>query len=142
MQSTAKLSTGFALLFPLLVLGLPITDTLVSMIRRFLGSFLPEQNGVKQRTLLKKLYGMFRPDSAHIHHRLISMGLGHRNSVITLYGVSAVFGMGALALTQIGSTEKLIAFTLIGCILFITGIRILRYREIAIFNNGLLIPFY
>jgi UDP-GlcNAc:undecaprenyl-phosphate GlcNAc-1-phosphate transferase len=142
LQSTAKLSTGFALLFPLLVLGLPITDTLVSMIRRFLGSFLAGQNGDKTKPLFKKIYGMFRPDSAHIHHRLLSLGLSHRNTVIILYAVSAIFGVGAFVLTKIENTEMLIVFALIGCFIFVLGIKKLRYHEIAIFNNGLLMPFY
>ncbi len=36
----------------------------------------------------------------------------------------------------------LFVFALIGCFIFILGIKKLRYHEIAIFNNGLLMPFY
>ncbi|MEX0609996.1 MAG: hypothetical protein WD016_07445 [Balneolaceae bacterium] len=140
-QSATKMSTGFALLFPLLVLGLPITDTIISMIRRFLGSYLPNKNGSGD-SFLHNLHGMFRPDSSHIHHQLISLGLTHRNSVIVLYIVSAVFALGAFSITQIESKGTTIAFGLIFCAALFLGIKKLQYQEIAIFNNGLLMPLY
>ncbi|MEX0721765.1 MAG: hypothetical protein WD059_13915 [Balneolaceae bacterium] len=140
-QSATKISTGFALLFPILVLGLPITDTIISMIRRFLGSFL-KQNKEESNSLLRKLYSMFRPDSSHIHHQLISLGLSHRNSVIVLYAVSAAFALGAFSLTVIESVETTVVFGLLLCIGLFMGIKRLRYHEIEIFNNGLLMPLY
>ncbi|MEX2574281.1 MAG: hypothetical protein WD317_08290 [Balneolaceae bacterium] len=142
MQSTTKLSTGFALLFPMLVLILPITDTLISMARRFFGSYLSEQTGEKNESLVHKLHGMFIPDKSHIHHQLLSLGLTHRNTVLLLYVVSAFFAAGAFAITQIDSIEKSVSMAvLFGFVLF-TGIKKLRYHEIAIFNNGLMLPLY
>lgn len=140
-ESTTKISTGMALLFPMLVLGLPITDTLVSMLRRFLSNYLPEKPGISS-SVMHKIHGMFTPDRSHIHHRLISLGLTHRSSVIVLYLVSAFFAFFAFAITQIENIEKtyLIALT-VGFLLFL-GVKKLRYREIAIFNNGMMIPFY
>ncbi len=141
-HSTTKISTGFALLFPMLVLGLPIADTLISMLRRFLGGFLPEQESQEQQSIRGKIYRMFTPDSAHIHHQLLSLGLTHRNTVILLYVVSSCFAIAAFATTQINTFKPFIilSFLLIGA-LFV-GIKKLRYREIAIFNNGIMLPFY
>lgn len=142
-QSATKISTGFALLFPLLVLGLPITDTLVSMIRRFLGTFLKnKKDGEESGSMLRKLHIMFRPDRSHIHHQLISLGLTHRNSVIVLYLVSAAFAIGAFSLTLIENVEKTIVISLIFILALFLGIKKLRYYEMAIFNNGLLMPLY
>lgn len=142
-QSATKISTGFALLFPLLVLGLPIVDTLISMVRRFLGSFLNKSEDKEHSTsIFGKLYAMFRPDRSHIHHQLISLGLTHRDSVIVLYLVSAIFAIGAFAFTQIQNLNTSIAAGLILLMIIILGIKKLRYREIAIFNNGLLMPLY
>lgn len=140
-QSATKISTGFALLFPLLVLGLPIADTLVSMIRRILGSFL-HSNPQQKVSLMGKLHSMFLPDRSHIHHQLVSLGLTHRNTVILLYLVSAVFAAGAFALTQFEDVNKSILTGLVLIFIIIAGIKNLRYREISIFNNGLLMPFY
>lgn len=142
-HSTTKITTGFALLFPLLVLVLPITDTLVSMVRRFLGSMLrdaePSQN---QHSVLRKIHGMFKPDRSHIHHQLLSLGLSQTKAVLLLYGISGFFALGAFAVTLVdGFQESLILAILFGVILF-TGINKLRYREISIFHNGLIMPIY
>ncbi|HEX6983557.1 MAG TPA: hypothetical protein VF181_12430 [Balneolaceae bacterium] len=141
-QSTTKISTGFALLFPMLVLGFPITDTLISMLRRFLGGYMPERSKEKSKSLAGKLHEMFTPDSSHIHHQLLSLGLTHRNTVLLLYFVSAFFALGAFAITQVDNIEMLLIIGLmLGFVLF-HGIKKLRYREIAIFNNGMMLPIY
>lgn len=141
-HSSAKISTGFALLFPILVLGLPITDTLVSMLRRFLSNYLPEKNREDYIPIGQKIRGMFKPDSSHIHHQILSMGVTHRNTVLLLYCVSAFFALGAFSTTRVDNAVQSITIALfIGIILFL-GIKKLRYREIAILNNGMMLPVY
>ncbi len=76
-----KASTTVALLVPMLALGVPIFDTLFTMVRRFL----------ERRPL-------FSPDRGHIHHRLLDMGLTHKRAVLTLYGVSIVFTITSIAI--------------------------------------------
>lgn len=141
-QSTTKISTGFAVLFPLLVLALPITDTIISMIRRLFASFLHDNNPAIKPSLVRRLYGMFSPDKSHIHHQLLSLGLSHRNTVVLLYAVSGIFAMGGFLLTRANTLEQSLAITGIFIFLLIAFIRKLKYHEIAIFNNGLMIPFY
>lgn len=77
-----KASTAVAILVPMIALGVPIFDTLFTVVRRFL----------ERRPL-------FSPDRGHIHHRLLDMGLTHRRAVLTLYGVSIVFTVAAIALS-------------------------------------------
>ncbi len=77
-----KTSTAVSLLVPMAALGLPIFDTLFSMLRRFL----------EKRPLLS-------PDRGHIHHRLLELGLTHRRAVIVLYAVSVAFAACALLLS-------------------------------------------
>ena len=67
---------------PIIALGVPIFDTLFTMVRRFL----------ERRPL-------FSPDRGHIHHRLLDMGLTHRRAVLILYGVSVVFTAAAIAVS-------------------------------------------
>lgn len=141
-QSTAKLTTGFALLFPILVLALPITDTLVSMLRRLLGSFLKKYPNNDAPSLLRRMHGMFSPDKSHIHHRLLSMGLSHRGTVLVLYGVSIFFAFSAFLFTQIDTVERSITIAVGLGIILILGIKKLHYHEMAIFNNGLMLPIY
>lgn len=140
-QSTTKISTGMALLFPMLVLGLPITDTLVSMLRRFLSNYMPGKSG-STSSILNKLHGMFTPDRSHIHHRLLSLGFTHRSSVLVLYFVSAFFAFFAFAITQIDNIEKSYTIALIVGFALFLGVKKLRYREISIFNNGMIMPFF
>ena len=68
-KSTALV--GLAL--PALALGIPIFDTLFSMLRRFL----------ERRSL-------FAPDRSHLHHRLLEMGLNQRRAVLVIYAVTLV----------------------------------------------------
>lgn len=75
-----KASTAVSILVPILALGLPILDTLFSIVRRFL----------ERRPI-------FSPDRGHIHHRLLDMGITHRRAVLILYGFSAVFTVLAIA---------------------------------------------
>src|SRR5262245_35603269 len=79
---TQKTATALAVFVPLLVLGLPIIDTLFSMIRRFKGQKRHDTNW------LQALRHMFKADQGHFHHRLMALGLSHRNAVLTLYTVS------------------------------------------------------
>lgn len=141
-QSTAKVTTGFAVLLPMLVLAIPITDTLVAMVRRLISSFLKKNPEESYQSILHRLYKMFTPDKLHIHHRLLSLGLSHRNAVLVLYMVSMFFAFSTFLFMQIDTVQKsfAIAFTL-GVVLLLF-IKKLRYREMAIFHNGLMIPLY
>ncbi len=71
---------GFTL--PAFALGIPILDTALTMVRR----------GVLQRRSL------FAAERGHVHHRLIDMGVKHRDAVIILYAVTlACAAVGAAA---------------------------------------------
>lgn len=87
-----KTSTAVSLLVPVIALGVPIFDTLFSMVRRFL-----ERRPV------------FSPDRGHIHHRLLDLGLTHRRAVMILYGVSVVLTVAAIAVSVGRSWETGVA---------------------------------
>lgn len=111
-QTNQKSSTTVAILVPIVALGLPITDTLLAMVRRAL-------NGRP----------MFSADRGHIHHKLLDLGLSQRQAVIVLYGTSIVLGGLALLLTVASSTQSaliLIAMALLGFL----GVRKLGYGQI------------
>jgi UDP-GlcNAc:undecaprenyl-phosphate/decaprenyl-phosphate GlcNAc-1-phosphate transferase len=76
-------SAAVAILVPIVSLGLPITDTLLAMTRRYM-------RGAP----------LFQGDREHIHHRLLARGLSHRRSVLVLYGASGVCGTVALLLVS------------------------------------------
>jgi UDP-GlcNAc:undecaprenyl-phosphate/decaprenyl-phosphate GlcNAc-1-phosphate transferase len=87
-KSHHKASTAVAIIVPVIALGLPITDTLLAMARRAL-------RGAP----------LFQADRDHIHHRLLQMGLTHRQVVLVLYGASVVLGAMALVLTASSSLQ-------------------------------------
>jgi hypothetical protein len=124
---------------PMLALGLPIMDTLLSMTRRLMRSILPQESN--PTSMMGKLVGMFLPDRGHIHHKLIDMGLSHRNVVLLLYVVSCAFGLGAFAVTVTNNfIASLIVFTV--AIASFIGVSQLRYKEMAVLRNGVLLPMY
>lgn len=84
-SGTMKSVTAISLAVPILVLGLPLFDTLFAMTRRL----------VNGRPIGER-------DRGHIHHRLVDMGLSHRMSVTILYVVSAALGLVSIALTDKG----------------------------------------
>jgi UDP-GlcNAc:undecaprenyl-phosphate/decaprenyl-phosphate GlcNAc-1-phosphate transferase len=94
-----KASTAVSLLIPTIALGLPIFDTLFSMLRRYL----------EKRPI-------FSADRGHIHHRLLELGLTHRRAVMALYGVSVAFAACAILVSLGGDWVKsgaILAVTLV-----------------------------
>jgi UDP-GlcNAc:undecaprenyl-phosphate GlcNAc-1-phosphate transferase len=138
-QSSTKGSTAFAILIPVLALGLPIMDTLLSMVRRFLHSFLPQNS--KSESFARKLESMFVPDRSHIHHQLLKRGFSHRDAVLLLYLVACVFGSVAFAVTVTNNFAASVILVAVGTAT-IVGIRQLRYREIALLQNGVFLQLY
>lgn len=74
-----KSVTLFSIFVPLLLLGVPLFDTLFAIIRR----------SVNQT-------GIMSPDKNHLHHRLMSKGLSHRNTVLFIYGMGLTFSIIAI----------------------------------------------
>lgn len=66
---------------PALLLGLPVADLLVVMVRR-----------------LRRGASCFRPDKNHVHHRLLDAGFDHYEAVIVIYSVHALFVLAAVLL--------------------------------------------
>lgn len=68
-----KSRTIVALALPALALGLPIFDTIFTMLRRYLNR-----------------RGIMSPDRGHLHHILLDMGLRHRHVVIVMYVLTVI----------------------------------------------------
>ena len=109
---TQKSPTLIGIIVPVLALGLPITDMLMTIARRFLG----------RRSL-------FVADRGHIHHRLLDMGLTHRRSVLSLYLLSIAFTIVALV-TYFGRSWE-IGFALFAMTAILVGV----VRFVGYFNS-------
>ncbi len=86
----------------LLVLGVPIIDTFWIIVRRLTRGRSP-----------------FTPDRSHIHHRLLDLGLSHRDTVLVIYGICAALGVIALVLSEVSQLYAFLGiFVVSGLILF------------------------
>jgi len=94
-----KSETIVALALPGLALGLPIFDTIFSMVRRYLGR-----------------RGMMSPDRKHLHHKLLDAGLCQRHVVIAMYGLTVLAaGLGMFMMVA----QKVGAVTIFFCVLLL-----------------------
>ena len=106
-----KSPTVIAVAIPIVSLGLPILDVAVAVVRRFLSC-----------------KGLFDADREHIHHKLLSRGISHRQAVLVLYGVSACFGLLSLFLLDARATAVATVLVVVGMGVLI-GVQHLRYPE-------------
>ena len=139
-----KGTATFAILVPLLALGLPIIDTGLSMVRRLLRSLHimeidEEKNEIKFFFL--DGFSMFRADRDHIHHRLLQMGFTQRKTVILLYAISLILGGLAFSSVYFKNINYALFLTTIGIASYI-GVKKLGYSEIQILRNGALLPLF
>ncbi|MGC8742906.1 MAG: glycosyltransferase family 4 protein [Verrucomicrobiia bacterium] len=91
-----------SLLIPAIILGYPVIDTLLSMIRRFL-----------------KGKSMFSGDRRHIHHRLVELLADQRKAVFIIYIGSIIFSGLAIMIVMENNFGVAIGFLLIGILLFV-----------------------
>jgi UDP-GlcNAc:undecaprenyl-phosphate/decaprenyl-phosphate GlcNAc-1-phosphate transferase len=100
--------------FPILVLGVPIFDTLFSMLRRFLGR-----------------RGLTSPDKGHFHHRLLQRGFTQQQVVFVAYAITIVISsLGMLMLRTRGINSVLLfVICLILHILIFRTMGAVRLRE-------------
>ena len=112
----AKTYTAIVLIAPLIVLALPIFDTLFAIVRRAIKG--------------KSIKAILQPDKGHLHHRLMAKGYTQKQSVLILYGLSAVLGMFAIILLDSG-IWKALSFALM-----IVAIIAIGYKDIFQVNNN------
>lgn len=94
---------------PVIILGVPITDTVVAIVRR-------------------KLSGRpaMEADKMHLHHRLLAMGFTHRGAVLVVYAIATLFSLIALLLnvsSRLGGILLLLSL-LLGMEILIEGLEI------------------
>jgi len=78
-----KRATMVAVLIPVLVLALPLFDTVWAILRR-------KVNGKP----------IMQADKGHIHHRLMRTGMGQRRTVLCLYGICGIMGVAAVLMSR------------------------------------------
>ena len=97
--TNTKSSALVGLALPVLALGIPIFDTLFTMLRRF----------IQRRS-------MFAPDKSHFHHMLLGHGLNHAHVAVVAYVVTIIVAGMGLFLMVTHSFASIIVF---GCSLLL-----------------------
>ena len=105
----SKTSSITAYALPAVALGVPIIDSMCTMIRR----------GIIERR------SIFNAERGHIHHRLLDLGLHQRHVVIVLYAVTlAATALGSFMLVTDGAGDIVVSlciFVLLAMLFRVTG---------------------
>ena len=86
-----KTTVTVGVFVPVLALALPIFDTAFAIIRR-----------------LASGRSIGEADRDHLHHRLLRLGLSHRNTVLVMWTISAWLGLSAVAVTEVSLAQALL----------------------------------
>jgi UDP-GlcNAc:undecaprenyl-phosphate GlcNAc-1-phosphate transferase len=114
-----KSSALVGLALPVLALGIPIFDTLFSMLRRFL----------ERRS-------MFAPDRSHFHHKLIDLGLRQRHVVLLIYIITALAaGLGLFMMVTHHISSLIVFFCIL--LLLLLAFRVVGSVQIREIVSGL-----
>ena len=92
----SKGATVISIFIPMIIMGIPVFDTAFAIIRRI---------------FLRK--PIFEADKGHLHHSLLSLGLSHRQTVLTIYAISAVMGLAAVMLALLTSAQAVILLLMV-----------------------------
>ncbi|MFL5576293.1 MAG: glycosyltransferase family 4 protein, partial [Gemmatimonadaceae bacterium] len=113
--SSQKSQTIVAVAIPVVSLGLPVLDTTLAIVRRFLRG-----------------QPIFSPDRGHIHHRLLNLGHSPRQVALLLYAACALLALGAMVLVN---NSEYVAVVLVlvglGAGFAIQRLRFAEFEELA-----------
>jgi UDP-GlcNAc:undecaprenyl-phosphate/decaprenyl-phosphate GlcNAc-1-phosphate transferase len=71
--------TFISFIIPVIILGVPISDTFFAILRRIINN-----------------QPLSAPDKSHLHHCLLRLGYSHRQTVLLIYAMAAFFGLVAV----------------------------------------------
>ena len=101
----AKTYTLIVIVAPLIILGLPVIDTLVAIVRRIIKG--------------KSIKAIMKPDKGHLHHKLLKLGFNQREAVLIMYAITAALGIFAIVLLDSGIWKALSFLILVVAIIAI-----------------------
>lgn len=116
--------TALAVVIPIISFGVPILDTALAIVRRFLRG-----------------EPLFKADRGHIHHRLYELGHSPRGVALLVYGASALCALLSLLLVRPSGQVEAAVFVVLGVVALI-GVQRLNIPELLelrrILHRGLL----
>ena len=94
--------TMTTLLVPIGLLVVPIMDTLFAIVRRIVNH-----------------HPISMPDKCHLHHQLLNLGLSHRNVVLVIYLLDALFASAMLVYVLVDNTIGIIIYAILFVLVFV-----------------------
>ncbi|WP_283678071.1 MraY family glycosyltransferase [Lentilactobacillus sp. Marseille-Q4993] len=115
-----KNATFITVLIPVMILGVPITDTVYAIFRRLLNR-----------------EPISHADKRHLHHRLMQIGLTHRQTVLVIYGIALIFSFISLLypISNLWGSVLLTIAVLIGLELFVETIGLVGEKRQPMLNG-------
>ena len=104
---------GYAIIsfiIPFLILGLPIFDTSVAIIRR-----------------IHDKRPIMGADRGHLHHKLIDMGFSQKQTVAILYVIAMLLGLSAVVLIEQGAQTAFLMISIV-LLMLIFGGRVMSWQ--------------
>jgi UDP-GlcNAc:undecaprenyl-phosphate GlcNAc-1-phosphate transferase len=109
--------TFVSFIVPVVMLGIPISDTFFAIIRR-----------------MRNKQKWSDPDKSHLHHCILNMGFSHRQTVLIIYAIAAMFGIAAIifSMAKLWGAILLVIVILVAIELFveIIGLAGKNYRPL------------
>jgi UDP-GlcNAc:undecaprenyl-phosphate GlcNAc-1-phosphate transferase len=98
-----------SIFIPIAILAVPILDTLFAIIRRLL-----------------KHQSISTPDKQHLHHQLLKMKFSHRNTVLIIYLITALFSTASILYTLHDTSDVFIGRIIYGILMIIVVIFVFK----------------
>lgn len=127
MASYQKSPAAVALIVPLLVLGLPLLDPILAVLRR--GFSHLRRRGAEGLRPAEMLHAVTLADRGHLHHLLLRNGLSVPESLAILYAVCIVLAVVGLGTREAGTTLRWGMFLVLVCAGF-ASLRALERRAL------------
>lgn len=102
----AKTYTAIVIIAPIIVLALPIFDTIFAIFRRMIKGH--------------SLKAIVQPDANHLHHKMLKAGFTQKQSVLILYGITAILGIFVIIWMDSG-IWKALSFAIMVLIIILVG---------------------
>lgn len=102
--------TMSSFLIPLLILAIPILDTLFAILRRTL-----------------KGESISTPDKFHIHHQLLNRNFSQRQTVLIIYGINLLFAIASIVYVL---KDAVLGYVIYGVLLVLIGLFVMKTNVI------------
>ncbi len=107
--------TMSSLIIPLLILAIPILDTIFAIIRRLI-----------------KGESVSSPDKFHIHHQLLNRNFNQRSTVLIIYLINILFAFASIVYVL---KDALLGYIIYGLLLFIVVLFVLKTNVVVDHDN-------